>query len=109
MLINPYLGQTTNMATTNERVAVLETKVDELKETVRSNDAELKSELKKMYDASCSQHASLGRDLNNLRGDIDGLKSFRNSVMARIATAALILGPILGYLGNHIDWATILK
>ena len=90
------------MATTNERVAILETKVDELKETVKSNDAELKQELKKMYDASCSQHAKLSED-------IDGLKTFRNSVMARIATAAAILGPILGYLANHIDWSSILK
>ena len=90
------------MSTTNERVAILETKVDELKDTVRSNDLELKAELKKMYDASCSQHAKLS-------DDIDDLKSFRNSVLARVATAAVILGPILGYLGNHIDWSTILK
>lgn len=90
------------MSTTNERVAILETKVDELKDTVKNNDLELKAELKKMYDASCSQHAKLS-------DDIDDLKSFRNSVLARVATAALILGPILGYLGNHIDWSTILK
>jgi len=90
------------MASTNERVAVLETKVDELKETVRANDADLKEQLSKMYEASCSQHAKLSEDL-------EGLKSFRDSVLARIATAALILGPIAGYLANHIDWATILK
>jgi hypothetical protein len=90
------------MATTNERVAILETKVDELKDTVKSNDLELKQELKKMYDASCSQHAKLS-------DDIDDLKTFRNSTMAKIATAAVILGPIIGYLANHIDWATVLK
>jgi hypothetical protein len=90
------------MASTNERVAILETKVDELKDTVKSNDLELKQELKKMYDASCSQHAKLSED-------IDDLKTFRNSTMAKIATAAVILGPIIGYLANHIDWATVLK
>ena len=90
------------MATTNERVAILETKVDELKDTVKSNDLELKQELKKMYDASCSQHVKLSED-------IDDLKTFRNSTMAKIATAAVILGPIIGYLANHIDWATVLK
>ena len=89
-------------ATTNERVSVLETKVDDLRQTVKDNDTELKAELKKMYDASCSQHAKLSED-------IDSLKSFRNSVLARIATAAVILGPILGYLANHIDWQSVLK
>lgn len=90
------------MASTNERVAVLETKVDELKETVRANDTELKEQLKTMYEASCSQHAKLSTD-------IEDLKSFRNSVLARVATAALILGPIAGYLANHIDWSSILR
>lgn len=90
------------MATQTERIAVLETKVDELKDTVKNNDTELKAELKKMYDASCSQHAKLSQD-------IEDLKTFRNSTMAKIATAAVILGPIIGYLANHIDWATILK
>lgn len=90
------------MATQTERIAVLETKVDELKDTVKNNDVELKAELKKMYDASCSQHAKLSTD-------IEDLKTFRNSVMAKIAAAAVILGPILGYLANHIDWATVLK
>lgn len=90
------------MATQSERIAVLETKVDELKDTVKNNDAELKAELKKMYDASCSQHAKLSTD-------IDDLKSFRNSWLARVATAAMILGPIAGYLASHIDWQAVLK
>lgn len=90
------------MASTNERVAILETKVDELKDTVKNNDMELKAQLKTMYDASCSQHAKLSQD-------IEDLKSFRNSWLARVATAAMILGPILGYLGSHVDWAAILK
>lgn len=90
------------MSELNERVAVLETKVDELKDTVKNNDIELKQELKKMYDASCTQHANLSRDL-------ESLKSFRDSWLARIATAGFILGPIVGYLASHVDWATILK
>lgn len=90
------------MATQSERIAVLETKVDELKDTVKSNDAELKEQLKTMYEASCSQHAKLSQDL-------ESLKSFRDSWLARIATAGVILGPIAGYLLSHIDWASILK
>jgi hypothetical protein len=78
------------MATTNERVAVLETKVDELKETVRANDAELKTELKKMYDASCSQHAKLS-------DDIDDLKSYRNWLLG----ACAVLSPALIIAVNH--------
>ena len=78
------------MASTNERVAVLETKVDELKETVRANDAELKQELKKMYDASCSQHAKLS-------DDIDDLKSYRNWLLG----ACAVLSPALIIAVNH--------
>jgi hypothetical protein len=78
------------MATTNERVAVLETKVDELKETVKINDVELKTELKKMYDASCSQHAKLS-------DDIDDLKSYRNWLLG----ACAVLSPVLILIANH--------
>jgi hypothetical protein len=78
------------MATTNERVAVLETKVDELKETVKVNDLELKQELKKMYDASCSQHEKLS-------DDIDDLKSYRNWLLG----ACAVLSPALIIAVNH--------
>lgn len=78
------------MATTNERVAVLETKVDELKETVRANDAELKAELKKMYTASCSQHAKLS-------DDIDDLKGYRNWLLG----ACAVLSPVMILIANH--------
>ena len=90
------------MASTNERVAVLEIKVDELKETVKVNDVELKQELKKMYDASCAQHASLGKDLNEL-------KSFRDNWLARLAGAGFILGPIVGWIISTVDWTTLLN
>ena len=90
------------MATQSERIAVLETKVDELKDTVKNNDIELKEQLKTMYEASCSQHAKLSEDLS-------ALKSFRDSWLARIATAGFILGPIVGFLLTKVDWAAILK
>lgn len=90
------------MATQSERIAVLETKVDELKETVKTNDQELKAELKKMYEASCTQHARLSEDLA-------ALKSFRDSWLARIATAGVILGPIAGFLLTKVDWVAFLK
>lgn len=97
------------MASTNERVAVLETKVenlgvkvDELKETVNVTKIELTDKLNTMYAASCSQHASLGRDLIEL-------KSFRDSMLARLAGASMVLGPIIGFLISHVDWAGIIK
>ena len=90
------------MATQSERIAILETKVDNLKETVEENNTGLKAELKKMYEASCTQHANLAKDLEEL-------KSFRNSTMAKIATAIAIIGPALGWLVSHVDWTQILK
>ena len=91
--------------TVGERVSVLETqvdnlgvKVDELKETVKENDTELKNELKKMYDASCSQHAQLSTDLKEL-------KSFKDKLLM----GGIILGPILTYVATHVNWAELLS
>jgi hypothetical protein len=78
------------MATTNERVAILETKVDELKETVKNNDADLKAQLKTMYEASCSQHSKLSED-------IDDLKSYRNWLLG----ACAVISPALIIIANH--------
>lgn len=91
--------------TVSERVSVLETKmdnldskVDELKTTVKDNDTELKTELKKMYEASCSQHAQLSTELKDL-------KSFKDKLLI----AGIILGPILTYLITHINWIELLQ
>ena len=73
------------MATTVERIGVVETKVenlneklDDLKVDVRDmhdcldktrND--LTGQLTEMYDASCSQHASLAKEISELKSQRD--------------------------------------
>ena len=93
------------MATTNERVSVLETKienieskVDELKVEIRDNATEVKQELDKMYQASCTQHAQLSTELKDL-------KSFKDKLLM----GGIILGPILTYIATHVDWVNLLN
>jgi hypothetical protein len=63
------------MATTAERVSVLETKVDmfsekldEVKVDVKESHLEIKKQLETMYDASCTQHAELATKIKDLEG-----------------------------------------
>ena len=70
------------MATTNERVAVLETKVDELKDDVTMMRKENKED-----------HGKVIAKLERLEGN-------RQYILGAIA----ILGPLLMYIATHIDW-----
>lgn len=69
------------MATTAERLGIVETKVENLDEKIdhlkidvkemhdcldKTRD-DLKAELQKMYGASCDQHAALAKDLSELK------------------------------------------
>jgi hypothetical protein len=69
------------MATTTERLGIVETKVENINEKIdvlkvdvkdmhdcldRTRD-DLKGELQKMYGASCEQHAALAKDLSELK------------------------------------------
>jgi len=69
------------MATTIERIGIVETKVENLNEKMddlkvdvkdmhdcldKTRD-ELKDELQKMYGASCEQHATLAKDIADLK------------------------------------------
>ncbi|NBQ48709.1 MAG: hypothetical protein EBU33_09690, partial [Sphingobacteriia bacterium] len=69
------------MATTTERLGIVETKVENLNEKMddlkvdvkdmhdcldKTRD-DLKGELQKMYGASCEQHAALAKDLSDLK------------------------------------------
>jgi len=89
------------------RVAVLETKVEAIKEDIveLKNDVksvhsrvdntaiELKEQLDKMYDASCSQHSALAQEIKDL-------KQFRSK------WSYLVLGglAVLGWISGHIDF-----
>ena len=69
------------MATTIERIGIVETKVENLNEKMDNlkvdvkdmHDCldktryELKDELQKMYGASCEQHTTLAKDIANLK------------------------------------------
>lgn len=87
------------MATTQERLSVVETKVqnlddkiDELKMDVREGHKEVKDQLQTMYDASCSQHAALATELNALKKEKDKWVWFVGGAIA-----------FLGWLSGHSD------
>ena len=84
------------MATTSERLGIVETqvknldeKIDDLKTDVKESSADLKGQLVKMYDASCTPHAALSTEIN-------ALKSQRDKWVWVGATALAILGWLVG-------------
>lgn len=87
------------MATTAERLGVVETKVqnldeklDTLKDEVKDSHDDIKSQLKTMYDASCEQHAQLAKKISTL-------EKMRDKITWMSAGAVAILGIFTG----HID------
>lgn len=87
------------MATTAERIAVVETKVanldekmDHLQGDINENHADLKAQLKTMYDASCTQHAELAGKIKELEG-------------FKMKWTYMILGgvAVLGWVSSHWD------
>ena len=93
------------MATTAERLGIVETKVenlsgkvDELKTDVRDvHDCldrtrdELKDQLKTMYDVSCTQHAELAKKISSL-------EKIREKTMWMVAGAVAMAGIFSGHL-----------
>ena len=75
------------MATTNERVAVLETKVDELKEDVSV-----------MRRENRENHATVIKKLEDLQ-------NWKNYWLGAVA----LLGPVVAFIAAHIDWKDFLK
>ena len=87
------------MATTAERIAIVETqvknldeKIDDLQVEVKSRHSDIKEQLKTMYDASCTQHEELAGKIKDLEG-------------FRMKWTYLILGgvAVLGWVSGHID------
>ena len=86
-----------NMATQAERISVLETKVDGLKEDVKElhlcldkTRETLTEKLDEMYAASCSQHASLAEKLNQV-------EKFKDKWIYTIMGALAVLGWVTGH------------
>jgi UDP-N-acetylmuramyl pentapeptide synthase len=94
------------MATTAERLGIVETKVenlngkmDELKVDLRDvHDCldrtrdDLTGKLDKMYNASCTQHSALSAEISNLKKEKDKVVWFVGGAIA-----------ILGWLSGHSD------
>jgi dsDNA-specific endonuclease/ATPase MutS2 len=93
------------MATTTERLGIVETKVenlsgklDDIKVDVkdmhdcldRTRD-ELKGQLEKMYEASCAQHAEMSKK-------ISALEKIREKTMWMVAGAVAMAGIFSGHL-----------
>ena len=95
------------MAAVQERVGILETKVDglnekidDIKSDVKTNHDDIKEQLKTMYDASCTQHAELGKKLKELEGFKD---KWTYVAFGGLAVAGWVTGhldTISKFLGN---------
>lgn len=87
------------MATTAERLGIVETKVanldeklDDIKGDVQQSHQDIKTQLKTMYDASCTQHAELATKIKDLEG-------FKNK-WTYMGLGGLA---VLGWVTGHID------
>jgi len=89
---------------TASRVAVLETRVDGIREDIHelktdikevnvnvdSNKVELKEQLEKMYNASCDQHAALAKEIKEI-------KEFKNKWVYMTLGGIAVFGWISGH------------
>jgi len=101
------------MATTVERLAIVETKVenlgeklDELKVDVKEmhncldkTRDDLKTQLETMYNASCEQHAELAKKIGNL-------EKIREKIVWMVAGAVAFAGIISGHFEKIIAFIT---
>ena len=98
------------MATTVERLGIVETKVanldekiDDIKVDVNQLGTGINSRLDQMYDASCTQHAELAKSIKNTHTELDSkiseLQQFKQKWMY------LVLGGIavLGFVSGHFE------
>ena len=98
------------MATTVERLGIVETKVsnldekiDDIKVDVNQLGTGINSRLDQMYDASCTQHAELAKSIKNTHTELDAkiseLQQFKQKWMY------LVLGGIavLGFVSGHFE------
>ncbi len=92
------------MATTVERIGIVETKVENLSEKLDDLKVDVKEmhdcldntrdgllkKLDEMYDASCTQHAELAKKIN-------GLEKIRERTMWMVAGGVAVLGIFSGH------------
>jgi len=99
------------MATTTERLGIVETKVENLNEKLDGIKGDVKemhdcldntregltNKLNEMYDASCSQHKSLAEEIN-------ALKSQRDKWLWTAAGAIAVMGWVSGHAETLIKF-----
>ena len=101
------------MASTVERIGIVETKVENLSEKLddlkvdvkemhdcldKTRD-DLKSQLEVMYNASCEQHAELAKKIGNL-------EQIRQKMMWMVAGAVAFAGILSGHFEKIIAFIT---
>lgn len=95
MRINHCHGAKT-MSNPTERLAIVETKVnnledklDDLKTEFKEDTAKIQGQLEKMYEASCKQHAELGNQIIEIKKTMHGWLMY---VLGGSAVVGLLIG-----------------
>jgi hypothetical protein len=87
------------MPTTNERVSVLETKVDSLKEDVKELHDCLHKTRETLVEEIKSQQAKNTQEHAQVMTRLEDLNTFKTKMLIALST----VGPIAAYLLAHID------
>ena len=85
------------MASQPERIAVLETKVDSLKETLDSNKKEIVSQIDEMKECNSREHALV-------MGKLNDLTDFKNKWVWVGGAGLTVLSLIFGHLETIIKF-----
>lgn len=77
------------------QVSNLEEKVDTLKQEFKEDTQAIQKTLDKMYEASCKQHAELGREITEIKKTLHGWVMW-------ILGASAVIGALIGIYNTFI-------
>jgi chromosome segregation ATPase len=85
-----------------ERIAIVETKVtnleekmDDLQTNLRDHTDKIETQLDKMYEASCKQHAELGKEITEIKKTMHGWVMY-------ILGGSAVIGTLIGLYNTFI-------